>query len=50
MNPDAGSPAQPARNAAPVRLARVRQASLATLMLLVAEYVTGRGWLACWVG
>ncbi len=41
MNLDAGSPAQPARTAAPVRVARVRQASLAALVLLVAEYVIG---------
>lgn len=41
MNPDAGSPAQPARTAAPARLARVRQANLAALVLLVAEYVIG---------
>ncbi len=41
MNPDAGSPAQPARTTAPARLARVRQASLAALALLVAEYVIG---------
>ena len=41
MNPDAGSPAQAARTAAPARLARVRQASLAALVLLIAEYVIG---------
>jgi hypothetical protein len=41
MNTDAGSPAQPARTAAPARLASVRQASLAAIVLLVAEYVIG---------
>lgn len=41
MNTDAETSAQPARTAAPARLARVRQASLAVLVLLVAEYVIG---------
>jgi hypothetical protein len=41
MNTDAETPAQPARTAAPASQARVRQASLAVLVLLVAEYVIG---------
>jgi hypothetical protein len=41
MNFDARSPAQPASSAATVRLARMRQASLAVLVLLVVEYGIG---------